>query len=637
MDKTEPNSDEPRDRDSMQAGFDEIFNSIMAHTADNIMLLDQDGLIRYINETVPDLTVDQVIGTSVYNYVPEDQHGIMLSCFERVANSHKPDSYDNVYFQEDGSALHFESRVGPVLQSGELTGFLVISRNVTERQDAAADRDRFFALSLDLVCVTGQDGFFKRVNPAFERILGFTSAEMLAQPAHKFIHPDDLERSAEAYQLLADGHPLRDFENRYQHKEGGYRRIAWQAIHDHHTRQIYGAGRDVTEHHALEEQLRQSQKMEAIGQLAGGVAHDFNNLTLAVLMNADLAQTSLGADHPVSAQLEQIINAGERAAGLTRQLLAFSRREPLRTAAICINQLIRDFQPFIRRLIPANIELDTSHVTESLVIEANSGQLEQVLVNFCVNARDAMPNGGQIRIQTTKLTRDLSAESENAAKAEFVELTISDNGTGMDSVVAERIFEPFFTTKKVGFGTGLGLATVYGIIDRHGGWVEVDSSLGRGTTFKVYLRTATSAAIASSVSNARVTDGGRETILFAEDEESVRGITTKILEQAGYLVRAAADGEAAVALFKEHADDIQLLLLDIVMPKLSGAEAMISMREIKPEIPVLFCSGYTSSSNSERGIPDDADLLEKPYRPNVLLDRVRRILDDSASLLTHRH
>ena len=226
MDKTEPNSDEPRDRDSMQAGFDEIFNSLMAHTADNIMLLDQDGLIRYINETVPDLTVDQVIGTSVYNYVPEDQHGIMLSCFERVANSHKPDSYDNVYFQEDGSALHFESRVGPVLQSGELTGFLVISRNVTERQDAAADRDRFFALSLDLVCVTGQDGFFKRVNPAFERILGFTSAEMLAQPAHKFIHPDDLERSAEAYQLLADGHPLRDFENRYQHKEGGYRRIA---------------------------------------------------------------------------------------------------------------------------------------------------------------------------------------------------------------------------------------------------------------------------------------------------------------------------------------------------------------------------------------------------------------------------
>jgi len=380
-----------------------------------------------------------------------------------------------------------------------------------------------------------------------------------------------------------------------------------------------------------EEQLRQSQKLEAIGQLAGGVAHDFNNLLTAINGYSALARRRVGDDHPISSYLEEISKAGDRASNLTRQLLAFGRKQLLQPLALNLNDVVGDMIKLLKRLIGEDVQLITRPGTDLKQIKADPGQLEQVLVNLVVNARDAMPQGGTVTIETanTKLDGAYAAAHVGVTPGNYVMLAISDTGTGMDHETQARIFEPFFTTKEKGKGTGLGLSTVYGIVKQSGGNVWVYSELGKGTTFKVYLPQVEEEVSALAHPPAELgTERGSETVLLVEDEELVRKLACELLTGAGYVVIAANGGEEALSLAREHKEPIDLLLTDVVMPKISGKEVAERLSGIHPETKVLFMSGYTDEAIVHHGILDShIAFIQKPFSEHALAHKIREVLD----------
>ena|GEM_PF-1646958 len=386
----------------------------------------------------------------------------------------------------------------------------------------------------------------------------------------------------------------------------------------------------IDEQERLEEQLRHSQKMEAIGMLAGGVAHDFNNLLQAVLGHAELALANLENADLVRSGLEQVTRGGERAAELTAQLLAFSRQQVLSPAALDLNDVIAGLIKLIQRGIGEDIELDFVPGHGLWTINADPGQVEQVLMNLCVNARDAMPDGGRLVIETSNIHGECAhGEARPDQLSEpHVQIAISDTGHGMNETVRRQIFEPFFTTKEVGRGTGLGLATAYGIVTQHGGCVTVESTPGQGTTFRIcFPRVEGEAEHVDHEPEGPVT-GGRETVLVAEDEEMVRTYAARVLETAGYSVLQAGDGAMALDMFREHADEIDLCLFDVVMPRMNGRELYERVLELRPGARVLFSSGYSQDAIHTRFILHEGlELLRKPFNRNDLLRRVRQTLD----------
>jgi len=380
----------------------------------------------------------------------------------------------------------------------------------------------------------------------------------------------------------------------------------------------------------LEEQIRHTQKMEAIGQLAGGVAHDFNNILQAIMGYANLALQGLSPETDRYEDLVEIQTAAERAAALTRQLLIFGRRGISQPRDLDLNEVIANLIKMLRRVIGENVELDVIPGHDLGTVNADPGQMEQVLMNLCVNARDAMPEGGRITIETENVLIN-SAYCQThpwARQGRYVLLTVSDTGAGMSPEVQKRIFEPFFTTKGEGKGTGLGLATVYGIVKEHEGYVYVYSEVGKGTIFKMYLPVVN--RIARSVER-RIegpVPGGRERILLAEDDEAIRNIAARILEGAGYAVLTASDGIEAARVFESEKDRVDLVLLDAVMPKMSGREVYARIKTITPNMPILFSSGYATDSIDPGFFrTEGVNLLQKPYSPDDLLRQVREALD----------
>jgi signal transduction histidine kinase/sensor domain CHASE-containing protein/ActR/RegA family two-component response regulator len=384
------------------------------------------------------------------------------------------------------------------------------------------------------------------------------------------------------------------------------------------------------EQERLEDQLRHSQKMEAIGLLAGGVAHDFNNLLQAVLGHAELALSDLGNDEQVKFSLEQVARGGERAAELTAQLLAFSRQQVLSPITLDLNDVIAGLLKLIQRGIGEDIELEFNPGHNLGAVNADPGQMEQVLMNLCVNARDAMPGGGRVVIETRNVEVDCvcCATHQESLSGPHVLLSISDTGHGMNETVRKQIFEPFFTTKEVGRGTGLGLATVYGIVSQHGGCIGVESEPGRGTIFRICLpRVESEVQVMESAVEGPVV-GGSETVLIAEDEEMVRAYAVRVLEAAGYTVIQAADGAEALDLFSRHRNEIEVCILDVVMPKMNGRELFDRVREIRPGIRVLFASGFSQDAIHTRFIIHEGlELLRKPFNRSDLLRRLRQTLE----------
>jgi two-component system, cell cycle sensor histidine kinase and response regulator CckA len=384
------------------------------------------------------------------------------------------------------------------------------------------------------------------------------------------------------------------------------------------------------EHEKLENQLRQAQKMEAVGQLAGGVAHDFNNLLQVILGYGEIALRKGGRDDPSRAALEQMLKAGNRAKELVSQLLAFSRRQVLDMQDIDINVVIEGVMKMIRRVIGEHVTSEFLPGADLGIVRADPGQIEQILMNLCVNARDAMPHGGRIIIETENARIDEAfCETHSwATLGHYAVLSVTDTGCGMDDETLANIFEPFFTTKNVGEGTGLGLSTVYGLVKQHEGMIHVYSEIDKGTRIKVYLPLVEGSIAVEGEETEEPAQGGTETVLLAEDEEVVRDLCKTLLEYGGYTVIVAEDGAEAVRLFDEHADEIDMALLDVMMPKLGGGAVYEHVHQARPDIPVLFASGYSMSAIHTNFVLDQGlALIQKPYQCDELLRKVREVLD----------
>lgn len=386
------------------------------------------------------------------------------------------------------------------------------------------------------------------------------------------------------------------------------------------------------EHDKLQAQLLHAQKMDAIGQLAGGVAHDFNNLLTSIIGNVELALFDIDRDEALYDILQEVKGSGEKASLLTRQLLAFSRKQILQPEVLDLNEVLPDISKMIRRIIGENIELETALAPELGRVEADPGQLEQVILNLAINARDAMPVGGKLIIETANAELDQSYSQNHGrlvSPGPYVLLAISDTGSGMSSEVQAQVFEPFFTTKEKGKGTGLGLSTVYGIVKQSSGYIWVYSEIGAGTTFKMYLpRVEKHPSQGQKIQEEEEDHSGTETILVVEDDQEVRNITSHSLDLYGYRVLTAVDGEQALHKLQEEKSQIHLVLTDVVMPQMGGKEMVQELKKIQPQVKILYMSGYTSNSIVHHGVLDQGvAFLQKPFTPNTLAGKVREVLD----------
>jgi signal transduction histidine kinase len=379
-----------------------------------------------------------------------------------------------------------------------------------------------------------------------------------------------------------------------------------------------------------EEQLRQAQKMEAVGQLAGGVAHDFNNMLSVILSYAEIVLSELPAEDPMRPDLEEIRKAGLRASNLTRQLLAFSRRQVMQPRALDLNRVVQGLAGMLRRLLGADVDLSVVGQTGLWSVKADAGQIEQVVMNLAVNARDAMPTGGRLVVETknAELTEQDAREHLGVKPGPYVMLAVNDSGVGMDKETQARVFEPFFTTKEQGKGTGLGLSTVFGIVAQSGGYIWAESELNHGSTFKIYFPKSEESAKGASSPPSLSVPGGSETILLVEDDDQVRAVAHEILKRHGYHVLDAASPGDAIVICEQHRGKIDLLLTDVILPRMSGRLLAERLRPLRPEMRVLFMSGYTGDTAMNHGVLDfGAGFLPKPLTPPALMAKVREVLN----------
>jgi PAS domain S-box-containing protein len=481
------------------------------------------------------------------------------------------------------------------------------------------------------IAVVDLSGFLLDVNPAFCRISGYTSEEISGIGFGVFIDTDEQDQFA---RLVAGEIPGYVVERRFPRKDGTavFTQNSVSLLHDLNGNPACAMAiiEDLTEKRHLEELARQSHKMEALGRLAGGVAHDFNNLLMIINSYAALLKEDFGLDTPAGGKAQAIEEAGTRAAVLTRQLLAFSRKQVLQTQVISIDELVRSSEQMLRRLIRENITFSTQLAAGDACIDADLGQIQQVLMNLAVNASDAMPNGGQLTLQTRKVQLEAGSNGNGKIKpGPYVLLSVADTGVGMDAATQVRIFEPFFTTKGQGKGTGLGLATVFGIIDQSGGHITVESTLGRGAVFTIYLpavpRESSKAAI--EIPSSRSRKQIRATVLLVEDEEILRRCLLNSLSSMGCFVLQARDGEHALELARRQLLLIDLVVTDMVMPRMGGRDLVNSLREIRPKMPVIFMSGYTDVAPTREELRSGATLyVQKPFTTSTLRKSVEEIL-----------
>ncbi len=490
--------------------------------------------------------------------------------------------------------------------------------------------------STESVAITDLEGTIVYVNPAFERNTGYTQAEAIGKK------PNILKsgkHSPEYYSELWSALKSRgDWSGILinMRKDGTLfeEETSISTVSDSAGRPAYyvAVKRDVTNERRLEEQLRQAQKMEAIGQLTGGIAHDFNNFLTAILGFSSLLQMKVDEDKDAQSgsYLQNIISAAEKAANMTNSLLSFSRKRIINIRPAILNDIIMGIEKLLQRVITENIEFKTALTDKGTIIMADTGQIEQVLLNLVANARDAMPKGGTVFIKTeiAELDEVFVRTYGYGKPGHYALLSVSDTGSGMDEKTKERIFEPFFTTKGVGKGTGLGLSIVYGIIKQHNGCIEVNSELGKGTTFNIYLPIIESTIEYAESKKKTIHKGGTETILLAEDELEVRRLVKTVLEEFGYKVIEAVDGDDAVKVFTENKDRIDIVVLDVIMPKKNGREAYNKIKALKPDIKAIFISGYTEDIIKREDIFEmGLNFIPKPVSPSDLLKKIREVLD----------
>jgi PAS domain S-box-containing protein len=518
------------------------------------------------------------------------------------------------------------------IEFGNEPARLSVTIDITARKDAERQTERIFDTSQDLIHVTDSYGKFVRVSPSATAVLGYQPEEMLGHGANEFIHPEDLEPTRDIMRAARRGPDGGGrFRCRYIHKQGHPVSLLWSGVWSARDRRYYFIGRDMTDHDRTEAQLRQSQRMEAVGQLTGGVAHDFNNILMVILANVEAIEEKEELDPELRDRIAGIGSATERAAELTRQLLAYSRKQALRPQRTDINELVRSTGRLLRRALGAGIEIESALARDLWNAEIDAAQLESALVNLAVNARDAMPTGGRLVIETANATldEDYAAKNPDVTVGDYVMLAVTDTGTGMPPDVLAKAFEPFFTTKEVGKGTGLGLSMVYGFIKQSNGHLTIYSEIGGGTSVKLFLPRAKSGRQTSPAPRRAPMPGGSERVLVAEDDDDVRAGVVRQLRSLGYDVSEAADGSAALAALEAGLLPYDLLLTDVVMPGPINGKALADEAARRwPGTKIVFMSGYTEDAISYNGrLESGVLLLTKPFSKRDLAAMIRRALD----------
>jgi PAS domain S-box-containing protein len=573
---------------------------------------------------------------------PDDREAAILAG-RRAREERSPYAVEFRVRWPDGS-LHWLASRGRFIydETGQPVRMCGLSMDVTERKRADETLRWLAAMvesSDDAIVGLTPDGVVTSWNPGAARMYGYTAEEVIGRPITLLAPPDRVDEVLGILGRLRQGKPVEQFETVRIRKDG-------KSIHVSLTispiRNAAGAwvgatsiGRNVSERKALEEQLRQAQKMEAVGHLAGGIAHDFNNLLTVITGYSDLLLGQFRRDDPAGHLVQEIRKAGERAASLTRQLLAFSRKAILQPVVLDFNAVVEEMDRMCRRVLGADIDLATSLDPNLGKVKADPGQIQQMLLNLVVNARDAMPSGGRLRLAThnVELDEDYARRHLELRPGAYVMLVVSDTGSGMPPEVKARLFEPFFTTKEVGKGTGLGLAMVHGVVKMSNGHIEVDSEPGRGTTFRIYLpRLDQRAGPSRSDSSPCIAPTGKETVLLAEDEEGVRKLARMVLESNGYKVLVAGSGSEALQVAAGHEGPLHLLITDVIMPQLGGRQLADLLIRQHPGLRVLYISGYTDEAFIRPGLlQSDAVLLQKPFTPTALARKVREVLDSAGN------
>jgi PAS domain S-box-containing protein len=582
-----------------------------------------------------DRAAADVLGIRSMIAVPIIHDGIGVGVLEVYAT--EPNYFDDA----DGRTLRLlTGLIGASI--GRTAALEAKQAAITERTaalNALREREEYFRSLIenaaDPVLIIDADGKMRYASPAFERVLGYSPDEVMGRSAMEIIHASEIDRAYEVFGRVFDGAGrIVTSEVVMRHKDDSWRTLVITARNLLNDPAVHGLVvnlRDVTDQKLLAEQLRLSQRLESVGQLAGGIAHDFNNLLTVIKLHGELLADAVAPGGPAADDVAQIRAAADRAAGLTRQLLAFSRRQILQPRVLDLNAVVTSISPMLRRLIDENIEFALlPSLGEKPTVLADPGQLEQVLVNLAVNARDAMPDGGALTMETQVVELDEKyIDSHNVVMpGTYVLLSVSDTGTGMDSATRSRLFEPFFTTKEPGKGTGLGLATVYGIVKQSGGYIWVYSEPGEGSIFKIYLP-----LVADELSPERPVVStplarGTETVLLVEDEEAVRMLARRILERSGYVVLEARHGGDAIMVSEQFAGTIHLLVSDVVMPHMGGRELVENLRPKRPDMRILYMSGYTDDDVLKRGLVDSHDaFIQKPFSAHALTRTVRDTLD----------
>jgi PAS domain S-box-containing protein len=627
---------------------EEIFERFMEHSPIYVFFKDEN--IRALRlsknyEAMLGMPMAEMLGKTMDDLFPSELAKKMIADDMRIMKEGKA-----ITVEEELNSRFYSTIKFPILIEGKprfLAGYTI---DITERKRAEEELNRTNELFRSVfeeapggMCLVNPEGRFLRVNNAFCLMLERPESELLAMTFMDVTHPEDRSASREwVGQILAGEEVPKTLEKRYLRKSGN---VLWGIIGAFLLRGDDGAPlffithiQDITERkraeaekEKLQAQLLQAMKMEAVGRLAGGVAHDFNNLLTVITGYSELLLQKIGKESPMHREVEEIKRAGERAASLTQQLLAFSRKQIIEPRVVRLDLLVADMQAMLTRLIGEDISLQATTGKSLGSLKVDSGQFQQILMNLVVNARDAMPGGGKIVIETANVDLDegYCALHPYVKPGQFVMLAVSDTGQGMSEEVKAHIFEPFFTTKEKGCGTGLGLATTYGAVHQAGGSIEVFSEVGIGTTLKIYLPRVEEEAL-KPVNDDRPTDlpGGTETVLVVEDEEIVRNVSVQILERLGYRVLQARNGTEAIAEVQGYGARIDLLLTDVVMPGMNGGELATQLVLHNPEMKVLFTSGYTEDVISHHGVlAEGVSFIGKPYTPSSLARKVREVLD----------
>jgi hypothetical protein len=638
--------------------------SIVQSSHDAVISKTLDGVITSWNpgaERVYGYTAGEIVGRHAELLFPADLRAKEASLLARIACGERVEQYQTERIRKDGTLVMVSLTMSPIADAaGQIVGVATVSRDISERQRAEARFRGLLEAAPDAIVGVGPDGRIVLVNAQAERVFGYHRDELIGQPVEILV-PDSGRRVHPAHRrrYFADPDPRpmgAGMQLSARRKDGTEfpAEISLSALEAEHGVIVAASVRDVTdrleaqaererlkaqaERERLEAQLHQSQRLESLGHLAGGVAHDFNNL-LAVILNYTAfvaeqvsAAAKTGDEEWEAAQrdIEQVERAAERATRLTHQLLAFGRREVVRPEVLNLNQVVGEIEQLLRRTIGEHIELVTALDPDLWPVLADPGQIEQVLVNLAVNARDAMPAGGKLSIDTENTLVDpaYAAARPGLQPGRYVRLRVADTGTGMDRDTLARVFEPFFTTKPKGEGAGLGLATVYGIITQAQGHAQIYSEPGLGTTFTALLPVTTELPAPVEVPAPVQRALGGETVLVVEDEDAMREVTRRILARNGYQVITAATGAEALQLARHHSTDIDLLVTDVVMPQMLGKEVAEKIRRLRPAIRVLYMSGYAHPVLASQGTLDPGvTLIEKPFSEPTLLDKVREVLD----------